>query len=201
MQTKKTFSSLKIFPSLCAASLLCLAGTAHALSLSPGAVEANLSNDTLQLELEKLLTSSGLGMSAGFLYSEEHDAGAITLSQLSLQGVETDRRTYRAAVGARIYHYTTPGSTSGAAVAFGGLFYHVIPGAQRLSAGGYGWIAPKVTSFGRTEQFYETGARVAYRVIQNTDVFGGYRYSYLKRDDGFDRQFEKGPHLGFRINF
>ncbi|WP_416885730.1 YfaZ family outer membrane protein [Marinospirillum sp.] len=194
MQAKKNLSSFL------AASLFCFAGAAQAFSLSPGAVEANLNNETLQFEVERAF-SGNLSLNAGFMYTEEHDAGSATLGQVGFQGVETDNRTYRAAIGARVYFYSTPDSDTGSALAFGGLFYHVIPGAQRLSAGGYGWFAPKVTSFGSTEQLYEAGGRVAYRVIQNTDVFAGYRYTYLKRDDGFDESFESGPHIGFRINF
>lgn len=188
---------------LSSASLLSLAllgSQANAFTLAPGALEANINNDALQIEYDKPLTGAGnLHMNGGLLYSEEHDDSSW-VGTLGLQGVETDNRTYRAAIGGRLYGYSAPGSNSGTALAFGGLFYHVIPGAQRVSLGAYGWYAPKVTSFGKTESLYEVGARVAYRAIQNTDIFLGYRHLQLETKR-FDEAIEKGVHVGFRLNF
>lgn len=189
---------------------LTLASTALLLATTAGplaarSLEANLNNDTVQVELDTRITyNPSLYINAGLLYTEEQDDNSAILATLGFQGVETDNATYRAAVGGRTYFYDY-GSLSGAAVALGGLFYHTIPGAQRLSAGGYGWYAPKVTSFGDTEQVYELGARAAFRVIQNTDVFVGYRYLRIKNEkygkNTFNKALEKGLHVGFRLNF
>ncbi|SFX38525.1 YfaZ family outer membrane protein [Marinospirillum alkaliphilum] len=182
--------------------LLVLSLPAAAFGLSPGSLEANINNDTLQVEYDRPLTgASNLHINGSFLYTEEDSDSSATVATFGLQGVETDNRTYRAAIGARMYGYSAPGSNSGLAIAFGGLFYHVVPGAQRLSAGGYAWYAPKVTSFNDTETLYEVGGRVAYRAIQNTDVFLGYRHIHLKTDRGFNDPIEKGFHVGFRLNF
>ncbi|GLR64901.1 YfaZ family outer membrane protein [Marinospirillum insulare] len=167
-------------------------------------IEANLSNDTAQVEFDtKLASTSNLYVNGSLLYTEEDDNHSAIVGTLGFQGVETNNKTYRAAVGGRLYFYDYS-SLNGAAVAVGGMFYHTIPGAQRLSAGGYGWFAPQVTSFGNTEQIYELGGRVAFRVIQNTDVFVGYRYLKLKHEKSgvkFNDPLEKGPHVGFRLNF
>lgn len=194
MSIKTVFSSASLL------SLVLLSSHAAAFSLAPGSLEANINNDAVQVEYDKPLPGAGnLHMNGGLLYSEEHDSSSW-VGTLGLQGVETDNRTYRAAIGGRLYGYSAPGSNSGSALAFGGLFYHVIPGAQRVSLGAYGWYAPKVTSFGKTESLYEVGARVAYRAIQNTDIFLGYRHLQLETNR-FDDTIEKGPHVGFRLNF
>lgn len=173
--------------------------------LAARSLEANLSNDTVQVELDTQIPNNpSLYINASLLYTEEHKNNSALVGTVGFQGVETDNATYRAAVGGRAYFYDY-GSLSGTAVAFGGLFYHTIPGAQRLSAGGYGWYAPKVTSFGDTEQIYELGGRVAFRVIQNTDIFAGYRYLKVKNNkygnNSFNKALEKGLHVGFRLNF
>lgn len=187
--------------SLAAALLLALSATqAQAFSFAPGSLEANINNDTLQVEYDRPMTgTSNLHTNASLLYTEEHEDSAL-VGTLGLQGVETDGRTFRAAIGGRLYLMDAPGLDAGVALAVGGLFYHVLPGAQRVSMGGYGWYAPKVTSFGDTERVYELGGRVAYRAIQNTDVFLGYRHLNLKTDQG-SGTLEKGLHVGFRLNF
>lgn len=187
--------------SLAAALLLALSATqAQAFSFAPGSLEANINNDTLQVEYDRPMTgTSNLHTNASLLYTEEHEDSAL-VGTLGLQGVETDGRTFRAAIGGRLYLMDAPGLDTGVALAVGGLFYHVLPGAQRVSMGGYGWYAPKVTSFGDTERVYELGGRVAYRAIQNTDVFLGYRHLNLKTDQG-SGTLEKGLHVGFRLNF
>lgn len=193
--------------SLAAALLLAFSATqAQAFSFAPGSLEANINNDTLQVEYDRPMTgTSNLHTNASLLYTEEPSDSTV-VGTLGLQGVETDGRTYRAAIGGRLYLMDIHSSDYGAALAFGGLFYHVVPGAQRVSIGGYGWYAPKVTSFGDTERVYELGARVAYRAIQNTDVFLGYRHLHLKNDKKYANKklgdaLEKGLHVGFRLNF
>lgn len=176
---------------------------AAAFALAPGSLEINLNNESIQFEYDRPVSgANNLHVNAGILYTEQHDQDSATVATAGFQGVETDNSTYRAAVGLRLYGYSAPHSASGVALAFGGLFYHVLPGASHISLGGYGFVAPQVTSFGDTEYLYEAGARLAYRVIQNTDIFIGYRYLHLKNDDkGFNDAIEDGVNLGFRVNF
>ena len=170
-------------------------------SWAASSLEASLNNDTFQVEYDTNLPSTAnLFVNASVMYTEEYEHDSALVGTLGIQGVETDNSTYRAAIGARLYVYDF-GSLQGSALSFGGLFYHVFPGMQRLSAGGYAWYAPQVTSFGNTEQMYEFGARLAYRVIQNTDIFAGYRHLNLKHERGFNDQLEKGVNVGFRLNF
>ena len=186
-----------------AALVLGFSSQAAAFALAPGSIEANLNNETIQFEFDKPVTgASNLHINASALYTEQHSDDSATVLTAGFQGVETDNQTYRAAVGARLYGYSAPNSVSGVALSFGGAFYHIVPGAAHVSLGGYAWAAPQVTSFGDTEYLYEAGARIAYRVIQNTDVFFGYRYLHLKSDDkDFNDPLEDGFHLGFRLNF
>jgi len=185
-------------------SALLLSATASS-TFAASSIEANLSNDTAQAEFDtQLPKTANLYVNASLLYTEEHSNSSAIVGTVGFQGVETDNATYRAAVGGRLYVYDYD-KLNGAAVAVGGMFYHTIPGAQRLSAGGYLWYAPQVTSFSDTEQIFELGGRVAFRVIQNTDVFLGYRYLKVKNDkygaNTFNDALEKGAHLGFRLNF
>lgn len=182
----------------CFAMALALASSNAFASKS---IEANLSNDSAQIEFDaQAAGTNNIFLNASFLYSEEYDHHSSLVGTIGIQGVETDNATYRAAVGARLYAYDFD-KINGSALAVGGQFYHVIPGLQRFSAGGYGWYAPKVTSFGNTEGIYEFGGRVAFRVIQNTDIFVGYRYLNVKHKKGFNDPLEKGLNLGFRLNF
>lgn len=168
-------------------------------------LEANLSDDTAQVEFDtKVSSTNNIYVNASLLYTEEDENKSALVSTVGFQGVETDNETYRAAVGVRGYLYDY-GKFNGAAIAVGGMFYHTIPGAQRLSAGGYAWFAPQVTSFGNTEQLYELSGRLAFRVIQNTDIFLGYRYLKIENDKygkkSIKDPIEKGLHVGFRLNF
>lgn len=176
------------------------AGTAQANSF-----EANLNNDTVQAEIDlHIPNTQNLYVNASMLYTEEQSDHSAIVGAIGVQGVEASSSTYRAAVGGRLYYYDY-GRFDGSALALGGLFYHVLPGATRFSAGGYAWFAPKVTSFGDTEQVIELGGRLAFRVIQNTDVFVGYRHLRIKNNKFNSRSFndalEKGFNAGFRLNF
>ncbi len=173
---------------------------AQGFAFAPGSLEASINNEAIHAEYDRpVATAYNLHMNVGLLYSEQNSSSA-TVGTIGIQGVETDQQTYRAAIGARTYLFDGPNSSTGAAVAVGGLFYHVIPGMTHASLGGYAWYAPKITSFGDTDHLYEVGARAAYRVLANTDVFLGYRYLRVKHDD-FSGKLESGLHLGFRLNF
>lgn len=174
-------------------------------SATASSIEASLNNDTAQIEFDtRLSKTANLHVNASLLYTEEHSNHSALVGTVGFQGVESNNSTYRAAVGARLYFYDY-GKLSGTAVAVGGSFYHTLPGARRFSAGGYGWFAPKVTSFGDTEQIYEAGARLAFRVIKNTDIFVGYRHLKVKNvkygERYFTKPLEKGVNAGFRLNF
>ncbi len=196
MLTKKTIATLS--------GTLMLATMAFNVSAA-SSIEANLNNETVQVELDtRIPKTSNLHINASLLYTEEHDDHSAIIGTVGLQGVESNNATYRAAIGARLYYYDY-GKLNGSAAALGGLFYHTLPGARRISAGGYGWFAPKVTSFGDTEQVYELGGRLAFRAIQNTDIFVGYRYLRVKNikygKNTFNEALEKGFNAGFRLNF
>jgi len=196
MLNKSTFIALS--------SALLISATASS-TFAASSIEANLSEDTAQVEFDtQLPKTTNFYVNASLLYTEENSNDSALVGTVGFQGVETDNATYRAAVGGRLYLYDY-GNLNGAAIAVGGMFYHTIPGAQRLSAGGYAWYAPQVTSFGDTERIYEVGGRIAFRVIQNTDIFAGFRYLGLKNEKSgqtiFDSALEKGPHIGFRLNF
>lgn len=196
MLTKKTIATFS------GALMLATAGLNASAASS---IEASLNNDTAQIEFDtRLPKTTNLHINASLLYTEEHSNHNAIVGTVGFQGVESNNSTYRAAVGTRLYFYDY-GKLSGTAVAVGGSFYHTLPGAQRFSAGGYGWFAPKVTSFGDTEQVYELGARIAFRVIQNTDVFLGYRHLKVKNvkygERYFTKPLEKGINVGFRLNF
>lgn len=178
--------------------------TASSWALDPGSIEASLNNKAVQVEYERFVPgTSNLVMNASYTYSKKHDHAKAHIGTFGVQGIETDNANYRAALGARLYAYDF-GDENGMAVAFGGLYYHAIPQAKRFSLGGHVWFAPEVTSFGDTEQLYEVGFRGAYRVINNTDIFAGYRLVKGKfKHSGikYKENLESSIHLGFRLNF
>lgn len=203
----KTIFNNKIFnkKALASFSSALLLTAAVTSTVEADSLEANLNNDTAQVELDlHIPNTANLYVNASLLYTEEHKNHSAVVGTLGFQGVETNGVGYRAAVGGRLYFYDH-GPASGSAVALGGLFYHVLPGATRFSAGGYAWLAPKVTSFGDTEQIIELGGRLAFRIIQNTDIFVGYRHLKIKNNKYYPRAFnaalEKGVNVGFRFNF
>lgn len=180
--------------SILGASLL---GT-HAMANS---IDVNVSDDSIGADVEfSLNRENSLLLGAGVLYSEEYSRSS-TIGNVSFQAAETKKNTYHASVGAKLYAYSDPGSNTGTALAFGGSFYHVIPTLERVSAGGSLFAAPSVTSFGKTKRLYDANARIAFRVIQNADVYLGYRQLKLKNNRGFNKALEKGFHLGVRATF
>lgn len=190
--------TMKQKPILAATLLATSVLSAQAVASS---IDANISDDSIAADVEfSLNQENSLLLGAGFLYSEEHSRSS-TIGNVSFQAAETKKNTYHASIGAKLYAYSDPGSHTGTALAFGGSFYHVIPNLERVSAGGSFFAAPSVTSFGKTKRLYETNVRLAYRVIQNADVYLGYRHLKLKNNRGFNAALEKGFHLGVHASF
>lgn len=167
-------------------------------------LEASINNKAIQTEYERNVPSTDtLVMNVGYTYSQKYKNKHAHIGTLGLQGMETNNRSYRVAIGSKLYVYDFS-IYSGAAISFGGVYYHAIPKATRFSVGGHAWFAPKVTSFGNTEQILDVGARVAYKIIDSADVFVGYRLLKLKnakQGAAFSDNLESSAHLGFRLNF
>lgn len=175
-----------------------------ALAANFHSLEASINNKAIHAEYERNVPSTNnLVMNLGYTYSQKYKNKHAHIGTLGLQGMETNNRSYRVAIGGKLYFYDFS-VYSGAALAFGGAYYHAIPNARRFSLGGHAWIAPQVTSFGNTERIIDVGVRAAYQVINSADVFVGYRLLKLKNDKSgraFDDDLESAAHLGFRLNF
>jgi hypothetical protein len=106
----------------------------------------------------------------------------------------------RAGLGARAL-YLDIGSFDGFAVAFGGEARAKIPTMDRFSIGGYGYVAPSVSSFSDVEGYTQVGIDAAYEVIRGGSIYVGARHVRYKFDNVGSFTVDNGMHVGLRLAF
>lgn len=186
-------------------ALTCASGAA--IASQQGALEFTLNDDAVSFELERPVSPrSNLHASAGLIHTVDfaNTESSGQFGYATLQSIETDNQTYRAGLGMRLMGYQHDGriAKQTLGVAFGGQFYHILPGMERVSAGAYVWVSPDVSSFGKAEQLVDSGARVNYRLLNNGDVFLGVRHGSFKHQDASERiEAFQDLHAGIRLTF
>ena len=83
----------------------------------------------------------------------------------------------------------------------GGYGYYYLPGAPRVSLGGYGYVTPNVVTSDELEHSYEYGLRARYQVIDNVEGYVGYRKVKADFDNRDERTLDSGPLVGMRLQF
>jgi hypothetical protein len=90
---------------------------------------------------------------------------------------------------------------SGGAVALGGQFEARNPSFNRVGLSGYAYYAPRATSLGEVDEYFEYGGAIDYQVVRDAAIYVGYRN--LKYDIGNvgDVTADVGFRAGLRLTF
>jgi hypothetical protein len=188
--------SLKvIFSGLVLSSLLLVS----LQSKAGGSIDLSLANDSARLEYDAAKVGSGLHVSASAMHHEE-DGDLISLG-LHVVDVREPNSPLYLGVGGRVFGFKD-GDVDGGAIGVGGFFRYQIPKVTGLSTAGYLYYAPRVVSFGETDNLTDADIRIQYSLLPTARVYMGYRYSSFKIED-ISKSFmlEEGIHFGLKVDF
>ena len=144
-------------------------------------------------------TTSEFEAGGGYIYREGGtNIGNIDFHALGQTVISNLPTTAR--IGARAIYFDKD-SANGSALALGGGAQVNIPQVPGLGIRADAHFAPSVTSFGDTDHLFRIDVRTTYRIIQNADVYAGYRVVRAKQDNEETKSVDENVHIGFTLLF
>ncbi|MES2682544.1 MAG: YfaZ family outer membrane protein [Pseudomonadota bacterium] len=175
--------------------------------------DINLGEDSVRAALSGPLSRVFSGVTGqydfGAIYKEGKDnptqaedvelllghVGALATGDMGAKGTDA-----AAGLGARLV-MADRGDITGAALALGGQFELRMPGFERLSFSGYGYVAPGILSFSDVKNYSEFAFDVEFEVVRAAAVYAGYRRVNVKPEPTGPAKADDGAHIGLRLSF
>ena len=176
-----------VFVALAAASFSALAG----------AVDVNLSNDTIEARYDS--AAGAADWTFGGLYNRDEKNYALNVGLLATGDTGAGDSRIEGGVGGKVYTVHVPNNDV-LALALGGQV-RWFPGNRSVGIGGYAFYAPKVVTFIDGRSFYDSGLRVEVEVIRNSSVYLGYRWMKVELDNGTSGYIDRGGFAGLMVKF
>lgn len=167
------------------------AGTAWAESLS-----FDLRDEAARLELMAPLSGEDLAYTASLLHHEE-DGDFVTLG---LHLVQKTRKDSYVGLGLGLMAFDFE-EGDGAGLGVGGFARYAFPTMPALALGGQLYYSPDVIAFDDVDRIWEATLRLELRVMDQADLYVGYRRVNVKLDPNVDVDIDDGSHFGFRFYF
>jgi len=105
-----------------------------------------------------------------------------------------------AGLGGRLFALNAD-DVAGGGLALGGMIEARLPAFNRIGVIAYGYGAPKASTFGDFEAWYEYAVGLDYQVLKGASVYGGWRQLKVDVEDFGYVTVDNGWHLGLRLNF
>ncbi|WP_417513618.1 YfaZ family outer membrane protein [Marinobacter sp.] len=164
-------------------------------------LDLSLTNDSVKGQVNFFGNNNDLQLGAGYTYHEGsrhignvdfHAQGRTALGNLPTT----------AGIGMRAIGWDDD-RVDGGAVGLGGFATVNIPNVPGLSFTGGLHYAPRILSFGDSEEMTSVELRGSYRVIRNAELFAGYRYLNTELDAPYrgDINLDEGIMAGMKIFF
>lgn len=171
-------------------------------SLQAQGLDINLSNDSVQINYAKQLSSDQYGRKeaiAGLLYNRSDnimfDAGLQIVDEAGSKtpGLE-------AGIGVKLYAGKTK-SRQYLNLGLGGLLGFRPLSFNRLIFNISAYYAPSIVSFLDSSGLWELGAQIGYEIVPSASVYVGYRDIHTDIDVRGERTVDKGAFIGVSMNF
>jgi len=170
---------------------------AASFSAAAGAIDVNLSNDTIEARYDS--AAGAADWTFGALYNRDEKNYALNVGLLAVGDKGVGGSRVEGGVGGKIYTVRVADSDV-AALALGGQV-RWFPNNGSFAVAGYAYYAPKVVTFADGQNFYDTGIRGEVEVIKNSFVYIGYRWTRAELDNGTQPYVDKGGFAGLQIKF
>ncbi|MBB5022101.1 YfaZ family outer membrane protein [Desulfurispira natronophila] len=164
-------------------------------------LDINLNDNSLFMDYSYMpMEHSNLHTNFSYLYHSDDGKDDVHMGVLGLFVAERFHEHTSTALGGRLYGFDAAGEKA-MVLAIGGTVRQNFHFAPLMGVEASGHIAPKVTSFGKAERFFEGGIRIFYEVLVNADVYLGYRNVQVKYENTSSETVEDSLHFGLRIRF
>ncbi|PCI41430.1 MAG: hypothetical protein COB51_14025 [Moraxellaceae bacterium] len=156
----------------------------------------NLRNDAARLEFMAPLGSGDLAYTASLLHHED-DGDYATLGLELVQ--KMDKHSY-VGLGLALMAFDVE-EGDGAGLGVGGFVRYAFPTMPALAFGGQLYYSPDVIAFDDVDRIWEAALRLELRVMDQADVYVGYRRVNVDFEPQGEANIDEGGHLGFRFYF
>ncbi|NVD36988.1 YfaZ family outer membrane protein [Marinobacter lutaoensis] len=164
-------------------------------------LDLSLTNDSVKGQVNFFETNNDIQLGAGYTYHE--GSRHITNLDFHAQGrTALGNLPTTAGIGVRGLAWDDD-DLDGGAIGIGGYGTVNIPTVPGLSFTGDLHYAPRILSFGDSDDMTSLELRGSYRVIRNAEVFAGYRYLNTDLDAPHrgDVSLDEGVLAGIKIFF
>ncbi len=174
------------------------------LAVQGRSLDVNLNNDTAQFNLSIFPAGSTrfgeTQVDVGFLYTTDDDfigsVGLIVTGQTGSGSPGLD-----AGVGLRLFGGNTEKNNDFLSVSLSGLLSYSPPTLDRMKVGVYIDYSPRIVTFMDGGGFLHYGVRFGYQILQQAQVYMGYRNMELDVPDKADDSISEGAFIGMVFDF
>jgi len=163
-------------------------------------LDLRISDDALHVNFSSAKHDSKTHFGLGYFYKNDTSPINIINADIHAKG-QTAIGNLPATIGIGFQgNFFKADEFKGSAVGIGGSFKVNIPSAPGVSLETALHYAPKVISFGDSDEFRRFRLQGNYRIIENADISIGYRYLNVGDEQSNDNHsFESGAFLGFKL--
>ena len=168
-------------------------------------LDVNLNNNAAAFALDVFPAGSTrfgeARVELGFLFTSDADyvgsAGLLVVGETGSGSPGLD-----AGIGVRVFGGTTDEDNDFVALTLSGLLDYSPPSLDRLKVGGYIDYSPEIVTFVDGEGFLRYGLRLGYEILQQAQVYVGYRKMELDaKGRGRHDDINSGGHVGVEFYF
>lgn len=145
----------------------------------------------------------GLGNTAadlGIYFTNTDDIMAMVGLQV-VDGTGTGSPGLEAGVGAKFFALRADAKQDIYALTLGGRLNYTPESASRVVVMAEAFFAPDIVTFGDGKQFLFANANVGYLVMQQAQIYFGYRLIETTLSSREKLGIESGPHIGLQVTF
>ena len=200
---------MKKLNALSAAALALSALAVAPVQAQQGELDFSISEDTAKIQITSFIPYNDLSWSGEYLHFEDDtsDVDANILGAGVFVAGRSNASTARQTVGlgGKFLFVDADGADTGAGVAVGGFIRHTLSQANLISLRGEAFISPSIMSFQGMENYFEVSGRVEYQLLEQANVYLGYRNIQADLDVNTggeaEYQFEEGIIAGVNLRF
>lgn len=146
-------------------------------ALQAASLDINVGNETVGLAYMGAFNNSELNLNiSGMHHQEDRDVLSAGISVIEY----VDKESF-IGVGANLYTFDTP-EIDGSGIALGGFFRQDLGMVPHLGLGAQVYVGPSIGSMDSADDFLDTTVRLEYQVIQQANIYVGYRKTKVYLD-------------------
>ncbi|MCZ6499533.1 MAG: YfaZ family outer membrane protein [Gammaproteobacteria bacterium] len=164
-------------------------------------LEISANDDAAKLGIGFYLGQQRLALDASWLHHQ--DKGEVIGMGVNVTGFASSGQSpVEAGLGVKLVYADSDNfGRDGGAVAPGGFVSYTFPNSNRFTLYGHLYFAPDILTFGDNETYREIELRLYYSVIDDAELFLGFRNIHVAYDLVPNVNFDTGLNIGIKMRF